>query len=80
MEVIEAIEDVSPFHHCVMGFEECSADNACPLHHIWKAAKDRISDKLRVTSIIEMAKKNKPNQYRGIKRSQLHLIFNGSGI
>src|SRR3989338_488257 len=35
-DVICALEDVSRFSKCILGFDECKESSPCPLHNRWK--------------------------------------------
>jgi Rrf2 family transcriptional regulator, iron-sulfur cluster assembly transcription factor len=72
MNIVKAIDDLSPFEECLMGLNECQADNACPLHHIWEKAKVKIIRELENTTLTQMTKKLETFQYRGLKRARLN--------
>ena len=57
LKVVRSLDDLSksPFSNCVMGFDQCNDKNPCPLHPIWAKAKDRMLEKLRSSTIADMA-------------------------
>lgn len=41
IDIVEAIDGLSLFHNCVLGFPHCTPDNPCPVHNKWgKLRKD----------------------------------------
>ncbi len=35
IEIVEAIDGLSVFNNCVLGFPDCSCENPCPVHDKW---------------------------------------------
>jgi len=35
IDIVEAIDGLSSFNTCVLGFPKCSSENPCPLHNKW---------------------------------------------
>lgn len=76
-EIIETIDDVSPLvNQCVMGLDECSSANACPLHVVWSRAKSNVLDTLKCTTLSQMRKKIGKLGFREFTRPRLQMKFN----
>ncbi|MBI3307438.1 MAG: Rrf2 family transcriptional regulator [Candidatus Omnitrophica bacterium] len=74
-EVVQVIDNVSPLvNQCVMGLNECSSANACPLHLIWSRAKENILQCLKTTTLNQMRKKVGRLRYRKLMRSRLQAV------
>nr|WP_294871937.1 Rrf2 family transcriptional regulator [uncultured Pedobacter sp.] len=52
-DVVEAIDGNSLFTGCGLGLEYCSESNPCPLHHEFKAIRNKIQQMLQDTSIAD---------------------------
>lgn len=73
-EIIETIDDVSSFvNQCVMGLDECSSANACPLHVVWSRAKSNVLDTLKCTTLSQMRKKIGKLGFREFTRPRLQM-------
>ncbi len=35
IDIVTAIDGLSMFNNCVLGFPNCNPENPCPLHHKW---------------------------------------------
>lgn len=40
IEIVEAIDGLSVFNNCVLGFPNCSTDHPCPVHDKWGKIRD----------------------------------------
>ena len=58
MDIINSIEGIDFFDHCILGFESCPFDNYCALHETWENARSKIKEVLENTSLSDL-KKNK---------------------
>lgn len=56
LDIIECIDGVHKFNECFMGQLECNDDAPCVLHHIYMPFKNKLIEKLKTKSILEMAK------------------------
>jgi Rrf2 family protein len=73
-EIIQIIDDVSPLvNQCVMGLDECSSANACPLHVIWASAKESIQETLERTTLTQMRKRIGKLRFRQFIRPRLQV-------
>jgi Rrf2 family protein len=52
-DVVEAIDGNSLFTGCGLGLAYCSESNPCPLHHEFKAIRNKIQQMLQDTSIAD---------------------------
>lgn len=71
--IVEVIDDPEHFQSCVMGLDQCSDRNACPLHHIWSASRKKITAEMRKCSLAAITKKIGKAHYRQTKRGRLNL-------
>ncbi len=57
LEVIKALDDISesPFSNCIMGLHDCDDKNPCPLHFIWAEAKETMLEKLKSSTVSDVA-------------------------
>jgi Rrf2 family iron-sulfur cluster assembly transcriptional regulator len=55
LEVIQAVEGEDTFDHCILGFDECSGENPCPLHELWVDSKRNLLDNLSGTTLDQLA-------------------------
>lgn len=77
--LVEMIDDPELFKSCVMGLDRCSDANACPLHEVWKASRQKILREMQDCSILSITKKFGKARYRGMKRGRLNLDLSLSG-
>ncbi len=56
-DIVEAIDGVSFRTSCVLGFPECNAENACPVHNQWKEVRSRIETMLNRKDMSLLGKK-----------------------
>ncbi len=54
-DIVEQMDGLESFDECAAGLARCSDQMPCPLHHIWKDLRGRISGYLEKTSLAEMA-------------------------
>ncbi|NIM19386.1 MAG: Rrf2 family transcriptional regulator [Candidatus Latescibacteria bacterium] len=57
IEIVEAVEGLEDFDHCILGFEACSSDQPCPLHDQWGVQRDSIRRMLEEASLEDLALK-----------------------
>jgi Rrf2 family protein len=68
IEIVEAIDGLSLFQNCVLGFPNCCSDNPCPVHNKWgKLRKDAYNmlssetlEQLKKKSMAKIKKMMKP--------------------
>ncbi len=71
MDIVDALESCWVFENCLMGLADCSDNNPCPIHVIWKEAKEEIRTTFENITLLDVAKKVKHCEYRPFARSQL---------
>lgn len=55
LEVAEAVEGGAWLPKCLLGFEGCADDRACPTHRFWKTQREKIQTELRRVTIHDVA-------------------------
>ncbi len=55
IDIIRAIDGMGLFTKCVIGLNECSDANPCPLHDQWSVIRSEIYDMLKKTSFTQLA-------------------------
>ncbi len=56
-QIIDAVEGLENYNRCILGFEECSDDNPCPLHDYWLPIRDQINHLLYHVSLANLVEK-----------------------
>ena len=56
--IVEAIEGMSVFNTCIMGFKECPFDEKCAMHQTWEETRDSIVKILKTTTGTEIITTN----------------------
>jgi Rrf2 family protein len=56
VDIVGAIDGLSHYSGCVAGFDECSDQTACPLHHSWMALHSRIMEYLERNTVGSLVK------------------------
>lgn len=56
VDIVEAIEGLASYQHCVSGLPECSDDMVCSMHDSWKVLRSRIMDYLEGNTIADLVK------------------------
>jgi Rrf2 family protein len=59
-DVVEPIEQLSRWSGCILGRNECSDDNSCPIHEQWKKVRGNYMRMLTTTTIAQLAAKGEP--------------------
>lgn len=77
--LMEMIDDPEHLKACVMGLDHCSDANACPLHDVWKASRQKILREMQDCNLLSVTKKFGKARYRGMKRGRLNLDLGLSG-
>ncbi len=58
IEIVEAIDGLSLFHNCVLGFPDCSPDSPCPVHNKWGKLRQDAYDMLTKETLDQFRKKS----------------------
>jgi Rrf2 family protein len=56
LDVVAAIEGPAFFTECFLGFPGCGDSLPCSMHEVWKGARERILEKLRSTSVVDLSR------------------------
>ena len=54
--IIDCVDDAEKFNQCYLGQTECSDDKPCVIHHLYVPFKNKLLQKLKNKTILEMAK------------------------
>tara|TARA_R110001606_G_scaffold397650_1_gene574783 strand:- start:697 stop:1143 length:447 start_codon:yes stop_codon:yes gene_type:complete len=54
-DIIECIDGLHKFESCFLGQEECNDEKPCVVHHLYYPFKNKLLDKLKTKTIVEMA-------------------------
>ena len=55
-DVVRELDDLRSLEGCIMGEADCSDATACPLHNLWKGLRDRFTESLQMTTLLDLAK------------------------
>ena len=58
IEIVEAIDGLSLFQSCVLGFPDCSPDNPCPVHGKWGKLRNDAYNMLTTETLEQFRKKS----------------------
>ena len=58
IEIVEAIDGLSLFQSCVLGFPDCCPDNPCPLHNKWGKLRNDAYNMLTSETLEQFRKKS----------------------
>ena len=56
IDIVEAVEGLQDFEHCILGFANCSSEDPCPLHARWGGHRNAIKQMLSDVSLEELAR------------------------
>lgn len=54
-QIMEAIDKTHNLFECVLGFEQCSAEMACPVHDSLTAIREQLTTCLQAVTVADMA-------------------------
>ncbi len=54
-DIIDCVDDIHKFEECFLGQLECDDQKPCVVHHLYMPFKNKLIEKLKTKSIIEMA-------------------------
>lgn len=55
-DIIDCVDDAEKFNQCYLGQTECSDVKPCVIHHLYVPFKNKLLQKLKNKTILEMAK------------------------
>jgi Rrf2 family protein len=58
IEIVEAIDGLSLFQSCVLGFPDCCPDNPCPVHNKWGKLRNDAYNMLTSETLEQFRKKS----------------------
>ncbi len=53
-DIIDAVEGMDKYMDCVLGFDECSDENPCVLHHSWVKMRDSFVGMMHDISLADL--------------------------
>jgi len=56
IDIVEVIDGMEFFDHCILGFEECSDQNPCTIHHLWAEKRKDIYNMFSSTTLEDAIK------------------------
>ncbi len=54
LDIVEAIDGLSQFDECALGWKTCQDDNPCPLHNSWKDMRRGLREYLAKSSVADL--------------------------
>ena len=75
LDIVHAVEGEEAFNHCIMGFEQCSCNNPCPMHKHWKSSRASMIEHLATVNLSDWCH----SRHRDLL-SQLTDAQSGAGI
>ncbi len=58
IEIVEAIDGISVFENCVLGFPECGDTHPCPVHNTWGKIRDDAYNMLMTETLEDLKSKS----------------------
>jgi Rrf2 family protein len=55
MDIINAVEGMEKYRGCVLGFDECSDENPCVLHHEWASVRNKMCKGMLSDNLLHIA-------------------------
>lgn len=49
IEIVVAIDGLDSIDGCILGYDSCAFDHACPMHNIWEETKRKVIETLTKT-------------------------------
>lgn len=62
IDIVSIIDGLDFFHNCILGFEECSDENPCTIHHLWADKRKEIYEIFQRTTLEDAIKNIKKFQ------------------
>jgi Rrf2 family iron-sulfur cluster assembly transcriptional regulator len=56
LDVARSVDNLQYVTDCVIGYEKCSPDHPCPLHHDWEKIRARIFEVIRDKTLADLVK------------------------
>ncbi len=61
LDIVEAIDGLTQFEECALGWKTCQDDKPCPLHVSWKGMRQGLREYLSRTPVSELVQMEKNN-------------------
>lgn len=61
MDIVLSTEGTAFTERCLLGLEECSGDNPCPVHQYWAPVREAMEELFRSKSLADMISPNEIN-------------------
>lgn len=61
LDIVEAIDGLTQFEECALGWKTCQDDKPCPLHNSWKDMRLSLKDYLSRTPVAALVQMEKLN-------------------
>ena len=61
LDIVEAIDGLTQFEECALGWKTCQDDKPCPLHTSWKDMRQGLREYLSRTPVSELVQMEKLN-------------------
>jgi Rrf2 family iron-sulfur cluster assembly transcriptional regulator len=55
-QIIGLVEGLENYDRCVLGFENCSDEHPCPMHHVWLKFKGDLREMIFNTTLTDLEK------------------------
>ena len=55
-DILSAVEPMQRYETCILGHKECRDSDACPIHFMWKKARDKVLRLFRTTPLTKLAR------------------------
>jgi Rrf2 family protein len=59
LDIVEPIEHIERWNGCILGRDQCSEENPCPIHNHWKSVKEQYLKLLTETTVADLANRDK---------------------
>jgi len=59
LDIVEAIDGLSQFDECALGWKTCHDDVPCPLHNSWKQMRQSLREYLSQTTVADLLRHEK---------------------
>ena len=53
-DILSAVEPVRRYELCILGRKVCSDETACPIHHAWKEARNKVLTLFQTTPLTKL--------------------------
>lgn len=60
IDIVRAVDGTAVFDHCLLGFRKCGDQSPCPVHHMWKEAREIVQDMLENKTVADLSGELEP--------------------